>query len=144
LTELPAVDDAIADIITKLHREAIIRALGSCGGKSCWRARAVSVPSLGLTRCCGELVVASLALLLSVQVAFAQSGKPDASSAPSAANSGAGISGKAGGKSGPAVNPGTLGSSAAIQQANPTTQQQDPANVKGMPGNKNGPPAKPQ
>jgi hypothetical protein len=67
-----------------------------------------------------------------------------ASSAPSAQNCGAGIPGKAGGKSGPAVNPGTVGSSAATKQEDPTIRQQDPSNIKRAPGNKNGPPAKPQ
>ena len=92
--------------------------------------------------------VASVALVLAVPAgltpSLAQSAKPDASSAPSAQNSGAGIPGKAGGKSGPAVNPGTVGSSAATKQENPTIRQQDPSNIKGAPGNKNGPPAKPQ
>lgn len=86
--------------------------------------------------------VASLALAIAVPAAMAQSTKPDA--APSAHNSGAGIPGKPGSKSGPSVNSGTVGSSAATKPENPTIQQQDPANIKGAPGNKNGPPAKPQ
>jgi len=87
--------------------------------------------------------VASLALVLAGPAALAQSAKPD-SSAPSAQNSGAGIPGKPGGKSGASVTPGTVGSSAATKQEDPTVRQQDPANIKGAPGNKNGPPAKPQ
>lgn len=87
--------------------------------------------------------VASLALAITVPAAMAQSAKPD-TSVPSAQNSGAGIPGKPGSKSGPSANSGTVGSSAATKQENPTIRQQDPANIKGAPGNKSGPPAKPQ
>ena len=59
--------------------------------------------------------------------------------APSAQNSGAGISGAAGNKNGPAANKGTVGTA---NENNLSVQEQDPANVKGMPGNKSGPPAK--
>jgi hypothetical protein len=59
-----------------------------------------------------------------------------AATAPSAQNSGAGISGAPGNKNGPAA--GTVGSSSQ----NTSVQQQDPANIKGLPGNKSGPPAK--
>ena len=59
--------------------------------------------------------------------------------APSAQNSGAGISGAPGNKNGPAANKGTVGSA---NENNLSVQEQDPANVKGMPGNKSGPPAK--
>jgi hypothetical protein len=60
--------------------------------------------------------------------------------ATSAQNSGAGIAGHSGNKSGAAVKsgPGTVGSTAPNQQ-NPTVQQQDPSNIKGLPGNKSGP-----
>jgi hypothetical protein len=58
----------------------------------------------------------------------------DASAATSAQNSGAGISGAPGSKSGPDARQGTVGSN--------STQQQDPANVKGLPGGKSGQPAK--
>jgi hypothetical protein len=88
--------------------------------------------------------VISLAFAVSVPAALAQSAKPDVSTAPSAQNSGAGIPGKPGGKSGPAANSGTVGSGAAPQQENPTVRQQDPSNVQGLPGNKSGPPAKRQ
>jgi hypothetical protein len=60
-----------------------------------------------------------------------------ASTAPSAQNSGAGISGAPGGKNGPSQQ-GTVGSASQ----NLSVQEQDPANVKGLPGNKSGPPAK--
>lgn len=58
--------------------------------------------------------------------------------APSAHNSGAGISGASGNKNGPAVQKGTVGAS----QHNPTVQQQDSSNIKGLPGGKSGPAAK--
>lgn len=60
-----------------------------------------------------------------------------ASTATSAQNSGAGISGAPGGKSGPPPGQGTVGSA-----GDSTVQQQDPSNVKGLPGNKSGPPPK--
>jgi len=82
-------------------------------------------------------------IILMAPAALAQTQKPDVSAAPSAQNSGAGIAGQPGNKSGPAVKPapGTVGSTAPDQQ-NPTVQQQDSSNIKGMPGNKSGPPAK--
>lgn len=86
----------------------------------------------------------TLALMVLSPAASAQTNKPDVSSAPSAQNSGAGIPGQPGNKSGPAVKPGeTVGSSSTTtDQHNPTVQSQDPSNVKGLPGNKSGPPAK--
>jgi hypothetical protein len=69
--------------------------------------------------------------------AFAQTTKPDVSSAPSAQNSGAGIAGQPGGKNGPAVRHGEIVGSGANQR-NPTVQQQDGSKVKGLSGNKNG------
>jgi hypothetical protein len=62
----------------------------------------------------------------------------DASTATSAQNSGAGISGAPGNKNGPATRQGTVGSNTQDK----SVQQQDPAHVQGMPGNKSGPPAK--
>jgi hypothetical protein len=62
----------------------------------------------------------------------------DASSATSAQNSGAGISGAPGNKNGPAMQQGTVGSNTQDK----SVQQQDPAHVQGMSGNKSGPPAK--
>jgi hypothetical protein len=70
-------------------------------------------------------------------------GRPDSAAAsgnattsPSAQNSGTGISGAPGNKNGPPQ--GTVGSNSQ----NLHVQEQDPANVKGLPGNKSGPPAK--
>ena len=60
------------------------------------------------------------------------------STAPSAQNSGTGISGSPGNKNGPAPGRSTVGSN----PQNEHVRQQDPSNVKGLPGNKSGPPAK--
>lgn len=88
----------------------------------------------------GAVILVALAL---PAAAWAQSSKPDVSSAPSAQNSGAGIAGQPGNKSGPAVKPGeTVGSSSTNATGNTAVQSQDPTNIKGAPGNKNGPPAK--
>ncbi|MBR0841180.1 hypothetical protein JQ607_13365 [Bradyrhizobium liaoningense] len=88
----------------------------------------------------GAVILVALAL---PAAAWAQTDKPDVSSAPSAKNSGAGIAGQPGSKSGPAAKPGeTVGSSSTSPSGNTAVQSQDPANVQGAPGNKSGPPAK--
>lgn len=91
-----------------------------------------------------SIASALFALAMLAPAAFAQTTKPDVSSAPSAQNSGAGIAGQPGNKNGPAAKPGeTVGSSSTLNgQQNPTVQQQDTSNIKGLPGNKSGPPAK--
>jgi len=66
-----------------------------------------------------------------------QPGVGAAATAPSAQNSGTGISGAPGSKSGPLRGQGTVGSA-----GDTTVQQQDPSGIKGLPGNKSGPPAK--
>jgi len=82
-------------------------------------------------------IVMALAL---PSAALAQSSKPDVSDAPSAKNSGAGISGQTGNQSGPNPRSGeTVGSSAT---GNTAVQSQDPSKIQGAPGNKSGPPAK--
>jgi hypothetical protein len=87
------------------------------------------------------LTIAGLALAISGPVALAQTTNPDVSTAPGAQNSGAGIAGHPGNKSGPAARPGeTVGSAADADRQNPT---EDTSNVKGLPGNKSGPPARP-
>src|SRR5215475_1455466 len=85
----------------------------------------------------------ALALAVSTSTALAQTQKPDVSAAPSAQNSGAGIAGQPGTKSGPAVRPtrGTIGSTAPSQH-DPRIQQQDSSNIKGLPGKKSGQAAK--
>lgn len=88
----------------------------------------------------GAVILIALAL---PAAAWAQSSKPDVSSAPSAQNSGAGIAGQPGNKNGPAAKPGeTVGSSSTNATGNTAVQSQDATNIKGAPGNKNGPPAK--
>ncbi|MGY3036167.1 hypothetical protein ACVIIV_005337 [Bradyrhizobium sp. USDA 4354] len=83
------------------------------------------------------------ALAMTASAAFAQTSKPDVSSAPSAQYSGTGIAGYPGNKNGPAAKPGeTVGSSSTLNQRNPTVQQQDTSNIKGLNGNKSAPPAK--
>jgi hypothetical protein len=87
------------------------------------------------------LSMAIVALAISGPAAQAQTTNPDVSTAPSAQNSGAGIAGQPGNKSGPAAKPGdTVGSAAGANQQNPADQ--DTSNVKGLPGNKSGPPAR--
>jgi hypothetical protein len=69
------------------------------------------------------------------QMPGSSSGRADSTTTtPSAQNSGTGIAGAPGGKSGPSPK-GTVGQ-------NTSTQQQDSSNIKGLPGNKSGPPAK--
>ncbi|QOZ38074.1 hypothetical protein [Bradyrhizobium sp. CCBAU 53421] len=69
----------------------------------------------------------------------ASTGSTDAATSPSAQNSGTGISGAPGNKSGPpAKGESTVGSSSQNQHV----RQQDPSNIKGLPGNKSGEPAK--
>lgn len=93
----------------------------------------------------GAVILVALAL---PAAAWAQSSKPDVSSAPSAQNSGAGIAGQPGNKNGPAAKPGeskpgeTVGSSSTNATGNTAVQSQDAAKIQGAPGNKSGPPAK--
>ena len=83
---------------------------------------------------------AAAALVIMALPAAAQTTAPNPSgqnAAPTSPNSGAGIPGKPGNKSGPSVKPspgagGTTGSSA-----------QDPSNIPGKPGSKSGPTQKP-
>ncbi len=87
-------------------------------------------------------IVSALAIALTTLAlpAFAQTSKPDVST-PSAQNSGAGVQGLPGNKSGPAARKGTVGSNSATNPDTPSVQ--DAAKVKGLPGNKSGPSAKP-
>jgi hypothetical protein len=74
---------------------------------------------------------------------LAQSNSPNVP-VPSGQNSGAGIPGLPGSKSGPAVKPGTTtGAGQTTQQTNPTVRQQDPSKIPGLPGSKSGPAAEP-
>jgi hypothetical protein len=88
------------------------------------------------------IIAVALVSVAWVPAAIAQHKESDVSTVPSAQNSGVGIAGHPGGKSGPAAKPGTVGSSSSSNQGNPAVQQQDSAKIPGMPGNKSGPPEK--
>jgi len=83
---------------------------------------------------------ATAAALFALMVipAGAQTSNPGGTTMPTAPNSGAGIPGKPGNKSGPAVKPGTTGATSESGQ-NPAPRQQDTSKIPGMPGNKSGP-----
>jgi hypothetical protein len=75
----------------------------------------------------GTIAIVFAAMLASSSMAFAQTNT----------NSGAGVAGKAGSKSGPAMSKSGPGAATNHSGTNP-----DQSNVKGMPGNKSGPAAK--
>jgi hypothetical protein len=83
----------------------------------------------------------AIALILSGPAALAQTTTtPNAATAPSSQNSGTGIPGQPGNKSGPAAKPDdTVGASSGV---NSTVQQQDTSKIKGLPGSKSGPAVK--
>ena len=83
---------------------------------------------------------AAIALMMSTLTASAATMNQPIT-APSALNSGAGIAGLPGSKDGPAVRPGTVGSSARAEKYNMAVAEQDSANVPGLPGGKDGPTA---
>jgi len=88
-----------------------------------------------------RLCVGALALALAtVPVAAQTSGQPS-TQAPNAQNSGTGIPGHPGSKSGPAAKPsdstGTVGMGNEPQ--NPAARQQDSSKIPGKPGGKSGP-----
>jgi len=61
---------------------------------------------------------------------------------PSAQNSGAGIPGLPGTEDGPAVQPATVGASAATSQEDLTVREQDAVSIPGLPGSEDGPAVK--
>jgi len=79
--------------------------------------------------------VTAIALASFMPAAFAQNSQPNTPTA-NPPSSGAGVSGLPGGKSGPAVKSGTVGSSSTEDS---TVRQQDATKVQGLPGNKSGP-----
>ena len=87
-----------------------------------------------------RIITMAVALACFAPAAFAQNTQPNTSGASQAPNSGAGVSGLPGNKSGPAVKSGTVGSSSTD---NSTVRQQDSTKVQGLPGNKSGPAVKP-
>ena len=88
-----------------------------------------------------RLCVGAMALALATVPVAAQTSGQTNTQVPSAQNSGAGIPGHPGTKSGPAAKPsdstGTVGMGNEPQ--NQTTRQQDPAKIPGKPGSKSGP-----
>ena len=64
-------------------------------------------------------------------------------SVPSAQNSGAGIPGQPGSKSGPAARPSGEMAAQGTDNGNAAVRQQDSAGIPGKPGSKSGPSAKP-
>jgi opacity protein-like surface antigen len=79
----------------------------------------------------------AVALALSTLTAAAETVKPQIT-VPSAQNSGAGIAGYPGTKSGPVVRSGLAG---GTKQYDLAVVEQDPANIRGLPGSKSGPSA---
>ena len=94
-----------------------------------------------------SLIVAALALAALASPAPAQtsSGAAGQVTVPSGQNSGAGIQGQPGNKSGPPAQAPSATTGAGAQQApdDPGVRAQDPAKIPGLPGNKSGPAAKP-
>jgi len=95
-----------------------------------------------------RFLAGSIALALSTLPISAQSPAPGGAGqvpVPSGQNSGAGIPGKPGSKSGPAVKSPSDTTGSAQRQSEPsteTTRQQDPAKIPGLPGSKSGPAVK--
>jgi hypothetical protein len=83
-----------------------------------------------------HLRVAIAILAMAAAPTFAETTAPQVVT-PSTQSSGAGVQGKAGGKSGPAV--GRDGT----DQANPATRPQDTSGLQGKPGGKSGPAVSP-
>jgi hypothetical protein len=95
-----------------------------------------------------RFLVGALMLSVGTVTAAAQTANPSGTgqvTTPSGQNSGAGIPGKPGGKSGPPVRPpsATTGAGASSgEQHNDAVRQQDSSKIPGQPGNKSGPAAK--
>lgn len=96
-----------------------------------------------------RLVAAAAALAIMTLPVAAQtspSGGTGNVTVPNAPNSGAGIPGKPGNKSGPAVKPpsATTGAGSSSMKPEEGRPGQDASKIPGQPGNKSGPAAKPQ
>jgi hypothetical protein len=89
----------------------------------------------------GTAVFAMLTLAASAQNTAPQGGGQV--TVPSGQNSGAGIPGKPGNKSGPAVKPSGETTGSDMSDHNRAVRQQDSSKIPGQPGNKSGPSAKP-
>src|SRR5690242_7499569 len=89
-------------------------------------------------RAMNKLLVTIAAVLVGGVLSAAAQTTSGSAGSPTATNSGAGVQGMPGNKSGPAARPGTSGGN---QQ--PGSAVQDTSKIQGMPGNKSGPAAKP-
>jgi hypothetical protein len=89
-----------------------------------------------------RLLIGAAALALVTLPASAQSTAPSEGgqvTAPSGQNSGPGIPGKPGSKSGPAVKPSGETTGSDMSDHNRAVRQQDSSKIPGQPGNKSGP-----
>ena len=92
-----------------------------------------------------RILSAAAVLSLAVLPAAAQTTNAPSSqsAAPTGQNSGTGVPGLPGSKSGPAVkSDGQGGTTTGSSQQNDATRQQDSSKIPGAPGNKSGPPAR--
>ena len=85
----------------------------------------------------GAIVVAIVTLPASAQTTAPSGGGQV--TAPSGQNSGAGIPGKPGSKSGPAAKSPSETTGSDMSDHNRAVRQQDPSKIPGQPGNKSGP-----
>jgi hypothetical protein len=93
-----------------------------------------------------RLLMGATALAIVALPASAQTTAPSGggqATVPSGQNSGAGIPGKPGSKSGPAVKPSGETTGSDMSDHNRAVRQQDSSKVPGLPGNKSGPAVKP-
>jgi len=93
-----------------------------------------------------KLLMGAIALAIVTLPAAAQTTAPSGGgqvNAPSGQNSGAGIPGKPGSKSGPAVKPSGETTGSDMSDHNRAVRQQDSSKIPGQPGNKSGPAVKP-
>ena len=93
-----------------------------------------------------RLLMGATALAIVTLPASAQTTAPPAGgqvTAPSGQNSGAGIPGKPGSKSGPAVKPSGETTGSDMSDHNRAVRQQDSSKIPGQAGNKSGPSVRP-
>jgi hypothetical protein len=93
-----------------------------------------------------RLVTAAIAVAIVTLPASAQTTGPGAgaqTTVPSGQNSGAGIPGKPGSKSGPAAKSSSETTGSDMSDHNRAVRQQDSSKIPGQPGNKSGPTIRP-
>jgi len=89
-----------------------------------------------------RLLTRAAAIAIVTLPASAQTTAPAAGgqvTVPSGQNSGAGIPGKPGSKSGPAAKPSPETTGSDMSDHNRAVREQDPSKIRGQPGNKSGP-----